>query len=467
MNRLSALDALFLYAEDGTSHMHIGSCAVFDGPAPTHRQLARWIDGRLHLVPRFRQRVQFVPGHLGRPIWIDDDTFDLDRHLRSRRLERPGDDEALWALVAALMSDELDRDHALWQMTMVTGLASGRWALVTKAHHCMVDGVSGTDLMSALLDDQRSPVTTERPRWTPAPPPSAAELVTGALRANAGDAATAVRAVGRCVRAPRRAWETSAGAATGLLEFARHLARPDRGVPVDGHLDADRTFAVARCELADVRDIRRTLGGSVNDVVLSVVAGAMREVMADGVSPGTTVSCLVPVSIRAADDRTANNQVSLIIAPLAVGVGDPVERLDVTRRNMAELKRSNEVAAGIATFTLANLVPAPLLAAGIRATETFMQQVSQRIVGTVATNVPGPRAPLYALGREMREYIPFVPLGPGVRVGIAILSYDGHLAFGVSGDGGTGRQVDRIATSIEDGMARLVELATTRGRTAS
>jgi diacylglycerol O-acyltransferase len=253
----------------------------------------------------------------------------------------------------------------------------------------------------------------------------------------------------------------------GLAEFAWQVARPDRAAPVAGHLDAVRSYAVGRCELSDVRAIRGAFGGSVNDVVLTVIAGALREVISGDITTETTVSCLVPVSIRPDGDRTANNQVSMIIAPLAVGVADPVERLAATRRTMADLKRSQEVSAGAAVFALADTMPPPVLALGIRATEMFMQRISQQIVGTVATNVPGPRAPLYALGREMREYLPFVPLGPGVRLGVAILSYNGHLAFGVSGDGGARARAQDLAASIETGMAQLVELAATRGRTAS
>jgi diacylglycerol O-acyltransferase len=472
MSRLSALDALFLYAEDGTSHMHIGSCAVFAGPAPTPRRLATWIDGKLHLVPRFRQRVRFVPGNLGRPVWIDDETFDLDRHLRTVRLDPPGDEAGLCELVARLMTDELDRDHALWQMSIVTGLASGEWALVTKVHHCMVDGISGTDLMATLLDDRPVPRRVARSPWTPAEPPSGATLVLDSVRDNARDAVATLRAAGRLVRAPGRSMAAGGQVIAGLAEFARQVARRDRLAPVDGHLDPVRRYAAARCELADVRAIRRAFGGSVNDVVLSVVAGALRTVVSGTVASGAvpsdaSVSCLVPVSVRTDGDRTANNQVSMIIAPLPVGVVDPLERLAVTRRTMAELKRSPEVWTGVALFALANSMPPPLLAAGIRMTETLMQRVSQRIVGTVATNVPGPAARMYALGREMREYLPFVPLGPGVRIGIAILSYDGHLAFGVSGDDGAGARVHEVATSIEVGMAQLAELATRRGRTAS
>ncbi|MBI5089878.1 MAG: wax ester/triacylglycerol synthase family O-acyltransferase [Actinobacteria bacterium] len=469
MSRLSALDALFLYAEDGVSHMHIGSCALFAGPAPSQRAMAAQIERKLHLVPRFRQRVQFVPGQLGHPVWVDDESFAIDRHLHRLRLPAPGDETALFGLLARLMSDELDRDHALWQMWLVTGLASGEWALVTKAHHCMVDGVSGTDLMAAILDTEPRPVRAAPTPWTPAPPPGAVRLVVDGLRGHAGDVASTLGTVARGLGSPRRSWAVGSGVVSGLGQFARQLARPDRGLPVDGRLDARRRYSAARCSLADVRTIRRAFGGSVNDVVLAVIAGAMREVMvADGqVTPGTTVSSLVPVSIRANGDHTSNNQVSMMIAPLAVGIDDPVERLEVTRRTMAELKESHEVAAATAVFRLADAVPPPLLAAAIRGTETYMQRVSQRIVSTVTTNVAGPPVPLYALGREMREYLPFVPVGPGVRLGVAILSYNGRLAFGVTGDEGAGARAEQLARSIDSGMAQLVGLATTRGRSAS
>ena len=459
MDRMNPLDALFLLAEDGVSHMHIGSCAVFDGDPPSVETCRALVASKLHLVPRFRQRAVRVPLDLGLPVWVDDPTIDLEFHVRTGSLP-PGSGRAdLHAFVGDLMSTELDRSRPLWEMWIVDGLdpvaVGGRWAVVSKVHHCMVDGVSGTDLMASVLDVHRSTTVAEPEPWTPARAPGPIGLAVGAATDALGNQMRAGRAAVASLAHPGSVLRHGAQVAAGLVGFARDLvdvdpARSSRS-SITGSIGPARSYAVARARLDDVRRIRSVLGGSVNDVVLAATTAGFRALLAsrgDAVDR-TTLRSLVPVSIRAADDRRHDNQVSMLIADLPVEAADPVERLRRVRCELDRLKAGHEADAGATAFELAGHLPAPLYARAIASTMAWLRGHPQYTINTVTTNVPGPGFPLFLLGRRMLEYAPYVPLSAGLRIGVAILSYDGSVRFGLTGDRGTTTDLTVMADAIE------------------
>jgi WS/DGAT/MGAT family acyltransferase len=460
MDRLSPLDSLFLHVEDGVTHMHIASCAVFEGPPPPYPDFVALVAGKLSRLPRYRQRVRFVPGQLGRPVWADDPHFNLAYHVRHSALPPPGSEEELNNLVGRLMAVELDRHRPLWEVWLIEGLAGGRWAMISKVHHCMVDGVSGTDLMVQLLDSKRRSRPPIPESWEPAPEPSDVQLVVGAVADLLRTPAEQVRAARATLRRPRSAISSLLDTLEGSVALGREL-RPTPALSIEGPIGPHRRWAVARAGLDEVKAIRTALGGTVNDVVLAVIAGAFRDLLVergDSVD-GVVVRTLVPVSVRAAGDVTSNNQVAAMIAELPVGIVDPVERLETMQRQMTELKASHQAAATEAMNTLAGYTPPMLYALGLRSTSAALRRIPQRNVNTVTTNVPGPAFALYALGREMVEYLPFVPLSQGVRIGVAILSYNGQLRFGVTADYDTVPEVSWFCTRIEAGIAELRQRA--------
>ncbi len=465
MNKMSALDALFLHAEDGTTHMHIGSCGVFTGKAPSMDELTALISSKLHLVHRFRQKVRHVPGGLGRPVWVDDPSFDLGFHVRHSALPPRSTEQDLDNLMGRLMSQELDRNRPLWEMWLVEGLPGKRWALISKIHHCMVDGVSGTDMMTVLLDATADAPVVPAPTWTPNPEPTDGRLLFDAVADMALAPARQAVSVIRGAASPRESLRQLNDTFAGLRSFGRRLTPQSAPLSIEGSIGSHRRWAVARCTLAEAKEIRRVFGGSVNDVVLAAITAAFRDLLVQrgDVVDNATMSSLVPVSIRSGDDHTYNNQVSMMIAELPVGIDDPLERLRAIAIGMAELKQSNQATAGAAAFSVVDMMPPALFAVGVRAAMGIMHRTSQRTINTVTTNVFGPGYPLYALGREMVEYLPFVPLSPGVRIGVAILSYNGRLAFGVTGDYDAAPDVQTMADGIEAAIVELSELAAGTG----
>ena len=463
MHRLSPQDASFLHLEDAVSHMHVGAVAFCEGPAPDHDAFTRMVQAKLDAIPRYRQRVHFVPFALGRPVWIDDPHFNIGYHVRRTALPRPGGDDELRALVGRVMSQQLDRGKPLWEMWIAEGLEGGRWALITKLHHCMVDGVAGAELLSAVLDDARDAEHDAPRAWTPERQPSGAELAVRALGTRARSPVDEMRSLaGSALDDPRGAVTQVAGTLQGALTLAGIL-RPAKPSSLNGPIGPHRRWAWARSSLADVKEIRRALDGTVNDVVLAAIAGAFRELLLSRGEPADhVVRTLVPVSVRGRQEEfTYDNRVSAMFADLPTDVADPVERLAAIRRQMRHLKETHEALAGDALVALGGLAPAMVLALGLR-TATH---VPQRNVQTVTTNVPGPQHTLYAAGRRVIDCFPYVPLGGHVRIGVAIFSYDGELNFGVTGDYDRAPDVDVLCRAIETELTRLLELA--RGRRPS
>ena len=466
MERLHVLDAQFLHMEDDCSPMHIAGLCTFEGPVPPREEMRRLFAAKLALVPRYRRRVRFLPLELGRPVWVDDPHFDLDYHLRRTALPAPGDDAALCALMGRLMSQVLDRDRPLWEVWVVEGLEGGRWALVSKVHHAMVDGVSGVELTGILLDSEPDRLLPPTSEWTPAPEPSRIAKVLDAwgglahdARRLAGNAIAAVRHPAAGARALRETW-------AGLAAMSRRLFTLRTGA-IQGTVGRHRSYAHASASLADVQTIRKALGGTVNDVVLAAVSGGYRALLADrGGYPDTArVRSLVPVSTRAPDAHgILDNRVSALLCDLPVHVADPAERLLAVRAEMERLKASHMAEAGAWVVDIGDLAPPFVVGAITRLAMRMMHQVPQRSLATVTTNVPGPRQPLYCLGKRMLEWHPYVPISQGVRVSTAILSYAGRLGFGVTSDYDTFPDASLLARGIVHGIDDL--LARARGSLA-
>ena len=460
MDRMSPLDATFLHVEDSITHMHIGSCAVFEGPPPPYQEIVSLFGSKLPLVPRYRQRVRFVPAALGRPVWVDDPHFRLDYHIRHTALPPPGSADDLRNLMGRLMSQPLDRERPLWEVWVVEGLDEGRWALISKVHHCMVDGVSGTDLMAVLLDTSREPSATPADMWQPAPEPSGARLVGDAILESMVSPYEAARWARSITRRPKQIASEVSDFIRGATALGGNL-RPNAGLSIEGAIGPHRRWAWLELPLDEVKAARRALGGTVNDVVLSAITNGFRELLLSRGEKldGVVIRTLVPVSVRGSDDRSLNNQVSAMIAELPVGIASPLERLAAIRTQMEGLKQSHQAVAANVLVNMADFAPPMLLTLGLRSAATLMRRTPQASVNTVTTNVPGPQVPLYACGREMLSYFPFVPLSQGVRIGVAILSYNGRIAFGVTGDWDTTADLDVMTTGIEHGIAELTAAA--------
>ena len=463
MDRMSPLDASFLHIEDDVSHMHIASIAMFEGPAPAYEDVVAMIRGKLPLVPRYRQIVRFVPLDLGRPVWVDDPHFNLEYHIRHTSLPAPGHVDQVRNLVGRVMAQQLDRNKPLWECWIVEGLEDGHWAILSKTHHCMVDGVSGTDLLSVMFDTTPEPSQPLADAWAVGEAPSSVELAVQALVDLVRSPYEQARAVRASLRAPRQALDQLRSVAKGIGSFAGAARRTPLST-LNGPIGPHRRYAWAETSLDDVKLVRKGLGGTVNDVVLAMITRGFRDLL---LSRGESVDdrvvrTLVPVSVRvkgqagpAQGDGSYNNKVSGMIAELPVGIVDPAERLAAIRSQMEGLKESKQAMAGEALTSLGGFAPPMLLTLGTR----LAARIPQRSVNTVTTNVPGPQVPLYVAGRMMLRAYPYVPLAGQMRIGVAIFSYRGLLTYGVTGDYDTAPDIDVLCRGIEDGMTELLKLS--------
>lgn len=453
-DRLGMQDASFLYIENECNHMHIASVSLFEGPPPQQDEIERMISSKLDRVPRYRQVVRFVPLELGRPVWCDDPHFNLRYHVRHTALPSPGNDEQLQTLVGRVMSQQLDRAKPLWEMWVVEGLQQDRWALLSKTHHCMVDGVSGTDLLSTLLDD--APDVTHPPVtvWKPAESPSSLGLLQNAVWEGLQSPAAGFRALRHSLATPKNLMRQLSDLGEGLGTF-RGFAAEGAESSLNGPISPHRRWCWAETPLAEIKKIRSQHGGTVNDVVLAIITRGFRDLLLgrrESVADGF-VRTLVPVSVRREEERgTYNNRVSAMFAELPVGLDDPVERLASLHLQMQDLKEHHQAVAAETLTSLTGFAPPLLLALGAR----LFAGVEQHAVQTVTTNVPGPQRTLYAAGRAMRTCYPYVPLAGSVRIGIAIFSYAGNLTFGITGDYDGAPDIGVLARGIEDGVRELL-----------
>src|SRR3954470_1066102 len=348
-DRLTGLDASFLHLEDGRSHMHVAGVSIFDGEAPHYDELVEAIEARLQLVPRYRQKLAFVPFGQGRPRWVDDPHFNIRYHVRLTALPEPGGEDQLKRLAGRVFSQQLDRDKPLWEIWVVEGLEEGeRFAILSKTHHALVDGISGVDIMSVLFDtkpDPAPPRAQEGRRWLPQPAPSGAQLLAEALVERATVPAEIARGVRAMFRAPRRIARAGLHSLVGFGALAWAGLSPAPRTPYNTTIGPHRRFTWLRMELADVKAIKNALGGTVNDVMLAIVAGALRRhLRRRGVdTDGMDLKAMVPVSVRAEDARGAlGNQVAAMMAPLPVRAGDARVRFDLIHQAMDAIKSSGQ-----------------------------------------------------------------------------------------------------------------------------
>jgi len=465
MDRLTALDAEFLHLEDGSVQMAIAGACVFENPPPPLADLEALVASKLHLIPRYRQRVRTVPFELGRPVWVDDPDFDLGYHVRHTALPAPGDDETFCRLMGRVMSQQLDRERPLWEMWLVEGLEGGTWAIVFKVHHCMVDGIAGVGLLTALLDMSPTVALGEPEPWEPQREPPGALKVLDAWGGLASGVISLAKEVPTSMAHPVASARSALATTEGALRFAERLV-PTHPLSIEGPIGPHRVWAHSSASLGAVRTIRDGFGGTINDVVLAVVAGGYRALLLERGDDVDTavVRSLVPVSTRHEDGRgVPDNRVSALLYALPVSVADPVERLRAVQEQMTGLKTSHIAEAGEAIASATDLVPPMVMGVLSRTTIRSMRRFGQQSLNTVTTNVPGPQFPLYCLGREMLEYRPYVPISHGLRVGTAILSYNGQLFFGVTGDFDTASDVAVLAEGITAGIDELVERANATG----
>jgi diacylglycerol O-acyltransferase / wax synthase len=453
--RLTALDTMFLHIEDNsTAHMHVASVMVFDGHAPTLQELIDHVLGRLHLVPRYRQRLAHVPYGQGRPLWTDDPHFNPYYHLRHTALPRPGDDAALMQLAGRLFSQRLDRAKPLWEIWLVEQLAGERFALIAKTHHALVDGISGVDITTVLFDADPEPVAVPRTApWIARPLPGKAKLLGEALLERAtvpGEMARSARAL---LRAPHRLVTQIGGdlaslGSTTLSAVKEHAPRSPFNVDIGPH----RRCSFLDADLAELKDVKATFGGTLNDVVLTAVTLALgRYLRRQNISTEhLTLKAMVPVSVRADSERGAlGNRVAAMWAPLPVSIERPAACLREVTRATAGLKRSGQAVGAQVLTNLAGFAPPTILSQAARL------QARQPFFNLVVTNVPGPQFPLYLLSRRLRVLYPIVPLARRQALGIAAMSYDGHLAFGLLADYDALPELDALRADLAWAIAAL------------
>ena len=458
-DRLSPLDVSFLYFEEPTTPMHVGSVAIFQAPEEgfDYERLVQLIKDRIAFVPRYRQRVRWVPGRIANPVWVDDEHFDITYHVRRSALPRPGNDEQLFELVARVQSRRLDRNRPLWEMYLVEGLSDDRFAIITKTHHAVVDGVGAVDIGQVILDTTPEGRDTPQDTWRPAPEPSWAELVAGAVGETVRRPTAVVETVRSGLSDIRSVAGRVLGAAGGVLAMARTAARSAPETPLNADIGEQRRYAAASSDLDDYRRIRKAHGGTVNDVVLAVVAGALRAWLltrGESVSSFTSVRAMVPVSIRGGTpDAALGNQVAAYLVDLPVGEPSAVMRLHQVSYRMKAHKETGQAVGAEALVGLAGFAPPTLHSLGAR----VASGLSKRWFNLVVTNVPGPQQPLYAGGARMLSAFPVVPLAKGQAVSIGLTSYDGGVYYGLNADRDAMPDVGVLAQCIEDSLAELLD----------
>jgi WS/DGAT/MGAT family acyltransferase len=453
-DRLTGLDASFLHLErGGQSHMHVAEVLVFAGAPPRYVELVDHIRTRLDLVPRYRQRLASVPLGQGRPVWVDDAHFNLRYHVRHTGLPAPGDDAALKRLAGRVFSQPLDRDKPLWELWLVEGLQDDRFAVIGKTHHALVDGIAGVDITTVLFDTAPEPVDPPRPAtaWVPHPAPSAAQLLAQAVLERSTVPEEIARGARAALRAPRKLAQSAVDRLNELGAFAWAGLEPAPRTPYNVPIGPHRRYEWADADLDTFKAIKDTLGATINDVVLTVVAGALgRHMRSHGHrTAGLELRALVPVSVRGADaERPTGNRVAAVWAPLPVGETDPVAALRRVHAAMEHVKATHEAVGAQVLTELADFAPPTLMSQAARL------QARQRLFNVVVTNVPGPQFPLYLLGRRLTAIYPVVPLAANQAIGIAVMSYDGRLGFGLLADHDALRDVgalgDLLRASIDD-----------------
>ena len=460
--RLTALDHSFLFLERANAPMHVGSIAIHEMGALRGREggvdielLRRGIAGVLHRIPRYRQRLAWVPLE-GTPVWVDDDGFNLDYHVRHTSLPRPGDANQLRQLAARVMAQRLDRARPLWEMWVVEGLEGDRFALLSKVHHCMIDGVSGVDLMNVLMSPSQDAEIFEPSPFVPRPAPSPFELLRDEILRRARLPFEAVRDVRKLLREAEDTRRELSVRTRALRETLGGVLARRTPTPLNERVCPHRRFDWLVMPLDELKAVRRALGGSLNDVVLTTVAGAVRRFLEHRRFPveGLDFRVMAPVSVRAANERgRLGNRVSAWLVPLPLAEPDPAVRLTTIAARTEELKQARQAVAAEVLTQAADWTPATLLALGAR---NITRQLPFNLV---VTNVPGPQLPLYLFGSRMLESYPVVPLLDGLGLGIALFSYDGKLCWGFNADWELVPDLDHFVSCVSEAFDELRRLA--------
>jgi len=461
-DRLTGLDASFLHLErGGQAHMHVAEVLVFAGRPPGYVELVNHIRDRLDLVPRYRQRLAEVPLGQGRPVWVDDAHFNIRYHLRHTGLPAPGDDAALKRLAGRLFSQPLDRNKPLWELWLVEGLQGDRFAVIGKTHHALVDGIAGVDITTVLFDTQPEPAATPHAAtaWVPRPAPTAAQLLAQALLERSTVPEEIARGARAVLRAPRRIASMAVERLNELGAFAWAGLEPAPRTPYNVAIGPHRRYEWVDADLATFKAIKDALGGTINDVVLTVVAGALgRHMRSLGHrTAGLELRALVPVSVRTGtEEHPTGNRVAAVWAPLPVGETDPAVALRRIHGAMQHVKDTHEAVGAQMLTELADFAPPTLMSQAARL------QARQRLFNVVVTNVPGPQFPLYLLGRRLDSIYPVVPLAANQAIGIAVMSYDGALGFGLLADHDALPDLPAVAEMLRASIADLASAAGVR-----
>lgn len=455
MERLTPLDDLFVTLERDELPMHIGSLLILDGPMPTYDELVACMAAKLHRIPRYRQRLKEVPLRLGLPVWQDDPHFKLTYHLRHTAVPAPGGHEELRILAGRLLSQRLDTSRPLWEMWLIEGLAEGRFAILNKVHHAMIDGLSGADLMEVILDADPDAEVGEPEPWQPAPEASTVEMVARGVGASVRNPVRTARQIAEELQQrPKEFAQSTAAVTVGALRAGRKITHTEDHLI--GRPGPHRRWDWALGDLGVVKDVKNALGGTVNDVILAAVSGGFRSfLLGRGVelAPDDTVRTMVPVSTRPSDGESGGNEVAAMFVDLPVGVADARDRLVTVAESMAEVKASGMMQGTDALIEGAVFVPPMLWAAGGR----IASHARQPSIATITTNVPGPQVQLYMLGRPLREMLPYVPLGMNQLITVAIMSYNGAITCGITADWDAVPDVAVVAQGIEASLAELAE----------
>lgn len=457
MDRLTSFDASFLANEKGNAHMSIGAVLLCDGSAPSHEDFLAHVRSRLHLLPRLRQRLAVPPLQMGRPFWVDDPDFDLGAHVKRVDLPAPGGEAQFRELVGTVVSPPLARSRPLWELWLVDGFADDRFAIVYRTHHALADGISAVDIGTLLFDAEPGfePAREEGP-WEPKSPPSRAGLLGRAVTGLGSTAVRLVRWIGNAIRRPRRAGRRAADGLAGLREVIWALARPAPKVLLNAEIGPERDFCWVCCDLDRFKQIKNSLGGTVNDVSLAVVTGALRRWLEQHEvgTEGLELKALVPVSIRAEDEHgELGNKLTAMRGPLPVGIADPAERLRAVSAAMDALKASKQPFGAEAIWGLndwfRDFAPPLLLA------PTAAINFSTRLFNLLVTNFPGPQVPFYVLGRELTGVYPVGFLARRHGLAVAIISYNGQVDFGLLADRRTVDDAERLAAFIGEAVEEL------------
>ncbi len=457
-DRLTGLDSSFLHLERDAAHMHVAGCMVFRGEAPPYEDLVEQIVSRLHLVPRYRQRLAFVPMGQGRPVWVDDPHFNVGFHVRHTALPSPGGDDQLKRLAGRVFSQALDRSRPLWELWLVEGLSDDRFAMLSKTHHALVDGISGVDIATVLFDASPEPMPVAPPdhEWIPRPMPTGAQLLADALLERATVPAEIVRGVRATLRGPRQVVQRAGRALGGVSAMAKAGLKTAPSSPFNVRIGPHRRFTWVRGDLKEFKAVKNALGGTVNDVVLAAVAGGLGRYLRLHGEPtdDLVLRAMVPVSVRADVERGAlGNRVAAMWAPLPVGLGDPVQRLLTISHDMEGIKESGQAVGAQVLTELTGFAPPTIMAQAARL------QARQRLFNLVVTNVPGPQFPLYMLARQLDAMYPMVPLAENQALGIAIMSYNGQLNFGLNADYDALPDLEALADELRASIEELTAAA--------